>query len=106
MAYDAARNEIVLYAGFSRDREGYPINLHDTWLLRLAETWVDFAWPGFPIFPETGDFSTPFNTLAEGVSAAPAGSIVQIKTGSRYEPIHLGKKLYVRAYGGPAVIGR
>ena len=106
MAYDAARNEVVLYAGFSRDGEGYPINLHDTWLLRLAETWVDFAWPGFPIFPETGDFSMPFNTLAEGVNAAPAGSIVRIKSGSRNEPIYIGKKLYVRAYGGPAVIGR
>ena len=105
-AYDAARDELVLYAGFSRDREGSPIDLHDTWLLKLQETWVDFSWPGFPILPETGEFNTPFNTLAEGVSAAPAGSIVRMKTGSRNESIHTGKALYLRAYNGPVTIGR
>jgi hypothetical protein len=101
MAYDTARREVLLYGG----SVGAGTDRYETWRLTLRETWVDFAWAGWPSFPETGDFGTPFNTLAEGVSAAPTGSIVQIKSGSRNEPIHINKALYLRAYGGPVRVG-
>jgi hypothetical protein len=99
MAFDRARNEIVLYAG---KVSGSP---HDTWRLHMPETWVDFAYPGAPNFPEVGSFAFPFNTLAEGVNSAQAGSIIQIKAGSGNETIRITKPLYLRAYGGPVRIG-
>ena len=101
LAYDAARNEIVLYGGFS------PFNpsLHDTWLLRLVETWVDFNYPGLPFFSETGALLSPYNTLAEGVNAAPAASFLSIKPGKGNEPITITKSLKLRAPLGPVTIG-
>jgi len=71
--------------------------LHDIWLLRLAETWGDFNYPGLPLSPETGAFISPFNTLAEGVTAAPAGSMSNIKAGMGQELITIPKPLTLRA---------
>jgi hypothetical protein len=100
MVYDAQRDELLLYGGSSEH------SAHDTWRLHLAETWVDFSSLGFPFVFEFGTFELPFNTLAEGVAAALPGTIVQIKSSSTRETIHIDKPLFVRAWGGPVTIGR
>jgi hypothetical protein len=102
LACDTARNEIVLYGGSSLDTEGRPIILRDTWLLSLQETWVDFAYRGQD---ESGTFSSPFNTLAEGVAAVPAGATLRIKAGSTAETPTLTKPMSIIAYGGPVILG-
>lgn len=97
MAFDSRRGEGVLFGG-DRDR----IALRETWLLKLHETWVDFSYFGI----ETGTFATPFNTLSEGVNAAPFGSALKIKSGTSPERLTISKQLNVQAFGGPVTIGR
>jgi M6 family metalloprotease-like protein len=74
--------------------------------LTAAETWVDFAYAGAPVFPEDGTFAAPFNTLAKGVSAASRGGILRIKSGSSGETPTITKPLLLQAVGGPVTLGR
>ena len=97
MAFDSHRGEAVVFGG-ARNR----VNLRETWLLKLHETWVDFGYFG----AETGTFANPFNTVGEGVNAAPPGSVVKIKAGSRAEGLTISKRLSVEAFGGPVTIGQ
>jgi hypothetical protein len=97
MAFDSSRGEAIVFGG-SRNR----ISLQETWLLKLRETWVDFSYAGI----ETGAFDSPFNTAGEGVSAAPDGSILKIKTGSSPENLTISKRLSVQAFNGPVTIGQ
>ncbi len=69
----------------------------------LSEMWIDFAFNGAL---ENGSFANPFNTLTEGVAAAPRGATLKIKTGSTSTTISINKRLNLEAVGGPVVIGR
>ncbi|MEW6741769.1 MAG: hypothetical protein AB1486_03335 [Planctomycetota bacterium] len=66
------------------------------------EVWVDFAYVG----PENGCFDTPYNTLAEGVSAIAAGETLMIKSGTTPETATISKAMTIQAYGGPVTIGQ
>jgi hypothetical protein len=98
MAFDSRRGEAVVFGG-GRNRE---FELRETWLLKLHETWVDFSYFGV----ETGTFDAPFNTIAEGVNAAPAGGILKIKAGTSPERLTISKQLSVQAIGGPVTVGQ
>lgn len=107
LAYDGARNAIVRYGGLTANDNGISIYVPETWLLAVQETWVNFAYAGLPAFPETGDFSTPFNTMQEAVDAARGGgSIVKGLTGNHRESLTINKGLRIEAVGGPVTIGR
>ena len=67
-----------------------------------GEMWVDFFYFGF----ENGTFQNPFNTLAEGVSAAAHGGTLKIKAGATAERPTITKRLTVQAIGGPVTIGQ
>ncbi|MFO0837956.1 MAG: DUF6605 domain-containing protein [Phycisphaerae bacterium] len=74
-------------------------------LARLAQsplggTWVDFTYAG----TETGGFTQPFNTLAEGVAAA-AGGTVRIKAGVSSERLTLWQPALLTAWNGSALVG-
>jgi subtilisin family serine protease len=69
--------------------------------------WVDFNYVGM----EVGTFHQPFNTLAEGVTAAPnlPGNAyaprIRIKTGTSSEKLTINKRVGLNSVGGPATIG-
>lgn len=63
--------------------------------------WVDFTHSG----TENGTYQYPYNTLAEGVTAASAGQTVCIKPGSSPETMDITKQLNLRACGGMAIVG-
>lgn len=69
-------------------------------------TWVDFNFVSFPLFTEDGSFVTPYNTLPEGVSAAPIGGLVNFKAGSSNWNGTVNKPLTFHAFGGPVTIGQ
>jgi hypothetical protein len=78
----------------------------DVFEARPPGQWVDFNYPGQPSFDENGGFSTPFNTLAEAVSAVSPGCRINLKTGSRAEAITITKQLQLEAYYGWVTIGQ
>lgn len=94
-AYDSAREQAVMFGGYF-----FPDAPSDTWILDIAETWVDFGYVG----PSDGSFLNPYSTLAEGVFAAPAESYVRIKPGTTSEAIAVSKPLRIDAPNGTAVI--
>ncbi|MFH2054041.1 MAG: hypothetical protein ABIK96_16420 [bacterium] len=53
---------------------------------------------------EDGSFEHPFNTLAEGVTAAPIGAIVAMHTFSYSEPQTIAKNLKLVTWGGTSII--
>lgn len=65
-------------------------------------TWVDFNYFGGGY---NGAFSTPYNTIATGVSGAAQGGIISIKAGSSSSTIRIAKPLRIVASGGVARIG-
>ncbi len=65
--------------------------------------WVDFNFLG-PF--QFGTYDLPYNTLAGGVSAVPAGGTIKIKTaGSSAETMTISKAMTIVTVGGPATIG-
>jgi len=74
--------------------------------LSAEDTWVDFAYPGFPFFPEVGVFDRPFNTLAEGVAGVSYGGILHLKTGTSAERMTIDKPMTLTGYNGPVTIGQ
>jgi len=70
--------------------------------LSEEERWVDFNYNGV----EVGTFDSPFNTLAEGVSAVPYDGTLKIKAGSRNEAATIAKRMRIEAYGGTVTIGQ
>ena len=68
-----------------------------------VSTWVDFNYNGST---QNGSYTTPFATLAEGVSAVPTGLTIWIKTaGISHETMTISKPMTIRAYNGAATIG-
>ncbi len=72
------------------------------WIEYPGTVWVDFAYIG----TELGTFMQPFNTLAEGVSAVPAGGHLRIKAGSTGDTSTITKAMTIHSYGGTVVIGQ
>jgi hypothetical protein len=70
---------------------------------RASHYWVDFNYPGF--LGEWGCFLRPYNTLSEGINAAPIGGTLHIKAGSTDETPILSKKMRFEAEGGSVFIG-
>jgi M6 family metalloprotease-like protein len=70
--------------------------------LNEAGTWVDFSYSG----TKNGSFSQPFNLLSEGVNAVSPGGYLHIKFSYSPLPANITKPMRIRAYGGPALIGR
>ncbi len=64
--------------------------------------WVDFSHFGF----EFGTFTSPYNTLTEGVNAIPDGGTVAVKSGSSSGARTLTKSMLLRAYDGNVILGR
>jgi hypothetical protein len=64
--------------------------------------WADFAYGG----TESGTFTQPYNTLAEGVNAVAAGGTLRIKTGSSAATSTITKAMHIEAYGGSVTIGQ
>lgn len=64
--------------------------------------WVDFAHAG----NESGAFTQPYNTIAEGVSAAAAGETIRIKSGHSNETLRITRSVGLTSWHGAAVIGR
>jgi len=76
-------------------------------ILPERDCWVDFSYAGQPSQPETGDFSTPFNSLAEGIANVGYGGRLRIKAGRTAATVKdLGKPMFLEAFGGPVTIGR
>lgn len=73
-----------------------------TFDVTIYDVWVDFAHGGV----EAGLYLLPFNTLAEGVDACPAGGRVAIKGGSSPETLAIDKALKLSAPLGAAVVGQ
>ncbi len=63
--------------------------------------WVDSSYSG----TETGSFEEPYNTVAEGVAAAPTNGYVNIKSGSTSETPTITKAVSLIAWGGSVYIG-
>lgn len=72
----------------------------------LFEAWVDFAYIGAPVLPESGTFALPFNTLPEGVNAVLPRGTVRIKAGQTAAGAFINKPLRLESYGGTAIIGK
>ena len=75
-------------------------------VLSSYESWVDFNYPGLPLLPETGDFSTPYNSFAEGIARLSYGGLMRIKAGQTPETVNnLDKPMVVEAFGGAVTLG-
>lgn len=74
-------------------------------ILVSKDTYVDFA---STVQPESGSFTHPYNTLAEGVAAASWGGTIQIKGGSHSAgKIQISKATKLTTYGtGSVTLGR
>ena len=66
--------------------------------------WVDFNYGGTI---QAGTYVFPYPTLAQGVSAVPAGGSIKLKTaGTSPERLTISKPTTIIAVGGPATIGQ
>ena len=106
MWYDAADERVIVFGGSWSRRNGNGSYDHfildELWEARPPGLWIDFNYAGV----ESGGFSTPYNTLAEGVNAASAGCILHLKTGSSAETLTISKQLVLETYNGPVTIGQ
>ena len=68
----------------------------------LPGTWVDFDYTG----TENGNFLTPFNTLAEGLDAVPAGGTIRIKAGVTSEGGYVNQDVRLESWKGIAMLGQ
>ncbi len=75
------------------------VNLGDA--VASLGVWVDFSYIG----TETGSASQPFNTLAEGVAAAPIGGTVIMRSGSTSVTPTITKAVTLRTANGTVIIG-
>jgi hypothetical protein len=64
--------------------------------------WADFTYSGI----ESGTFSKPYNTLAEGVNAVTSGGTLRIKAGASAVTPTLAKVMRIEAHGGSVTIGQ
>ena len=68
---------------------------------------MDFSYLGQPFLPETGDFSTPYNSFAEGIANVGYGGRMRIKAGQTSATVaNLAKPMAIESYGGPVTIGQ
>ena len=74
--------------------------------LTASDTWVDFNYAGFPLFPENGTSALPFNTVVEGVAFASHGGTLHLRPGTSSERPTITKRLLLVAEGGPVTIGQ
>jgi hypothetical protein len=87
----AAYSLVVVANGISSD----PVTFY-------GPVWVDFN-PS--ILPQNGQYSFPYRTLAQGISAVPSGGTILIRTpGTSTEPQTITKAMTITAYSGPATI--
>lgn len=70
-------------------------------LLTGEDTWVDFSWGT----PNSGAFSTPYNTFSNGVAHVSYGGNLNFKTGLSHEAMTIAKPMSLKAYNGPVLIG-
>ena len=79
--------------------QGHHIDLYDFcgWLIHEADNtiWVDFSAVSY----ENGSYTFPYNTLAEGVSAAIPGDTIIIMAGSSSETLDIQKAVRIEACG-------
>jgi len=69
-----------------------------------GSTWVDFNYSGSTI---NGTYNYPYKTVATGAGAVETGGHIWIRSaGSSAETMTIAKPLTIRAYNGPATIGR
>lgn len=107
MVYDSHRGVMVVYGGINILTLGQVFD--DTWELDVCTRppevvrWVDFAYTGAE---ELGTFAAPFNTLAEGITAIPAGGLLKIKAGTTSARPTIAKAMTLSSYGGPVIIGQ
>ncbi len=67
------------------------------------DTWVDFNYSG----AQSGTYSFPYSSLAQGVNAVGNGGTILIRTaGSSPETLTITKPMTIRAFAGAATIGR
>jgi Galactose oxidase, central domain len=102
MVYDSRRQVVVVFGGYG----GPGFTRHaDTWELVSyvpGEVWVNFAHQGI----ENGTFAFPFNTLAEGVAAAPDHGTVRLAGGGTADTGTFARPMTWRAAGAPVTLGR
>ncbi len=94
-------------AGVDRDT-GYGVVMAYQALQSVAvnpsSVWVDFNFGGSP---NSGTFTFPFRTFAQGVSAVSSGGTIWLKTpGHSAETMFVNKPMTVNAYSGAATIGQ
>ena len=65
--------------------------------------WVDF---NYASSPQSGTYSNPFGTLAQGISAVASGASILIKPGLSHETMTILKPMTISAIGGSATIGQ
>lgn len=65
-------------------------------------TWVEYGYTG----AELGTVTEPFNTLAEGISAAPEAGLVNIQAGTSNETMTISKAVTLQAWYGTVTIGQ
>ncbi len=85
----------------SNDADQTPFAINVTGAV-VDVVWVNFGHSG----AEDGSQAKPFNTIAEGIGAAPAGGIVRMQPGSTAAAVRITKKLRLESSGGTARIGR
>lgn len=56
--------------------------------------------------PQDGTFEHPFNTVAAGVNAVTRYRAIWIRPGNYNEPMTINKRLELRSFGGPVIIGK
>ena len=65
--------------------------------------WMAFGSPS----PGNGTYSSPYNTLARGITNVPVGGVISIKSpGSSPETMMISKRMTIQSFGGTAIIGR
>jgi hypothetical protein len=69
---------------------------------RRSVIWVDFTHTG----TECGSLNQPYNSLAEGIAAAPSGGFLRIKPSQSAERPTISKRLTLEAPSGTATIGQ
>ena len=72
-------------------------------VLCAEDTWVDFNYAGSP---RNGSFSQPYNTLAEGVSKAAWGGVLNFKPAASSETALITKPLTLVGPNGTVTIGQ
>jgi hypothetical protein len=73
------------------------------WIYGLSDiVWVDFSHGGI----EDGTFGRPYDTMQEGLAAAPINGLLRVKGGLTTELVNTDKAVHVSAFSGTVIIGQ